>query len=106
MSGPREVPFESLIGRRVCDANGESIGRIEDICAGDVGGELAVRFFLVGPFGAASRLLATNVLLRVLRLLGISTDDASYIVPWEAMDLSDPEHPRAHRVKAELERRD
>ena len=101
-----ECRAELLVGRRVVDANGERVGRIEEIVTEYVDDEYVVREFHVGAFAVFER-LANGMLSRgLLRLLGGHRAYAGYVVPWELMDLSDPEHPRVTVAKAELHRMD
>jgi len=98
----RECRVELLIGRSVTDANGEVVGRLEEIVADYVDDEYVVREFHVGAYAALER-LGTGMLGRsLLRLIGGDRIYTGYIVPWRQMDLSDPEHPRVTVVKADL----
>ena len=99
----RELLAEQLLGRRVRDANDEVVGHIVDMCAGDEGGDLVVRYYLVGPRWGAGRLSLSNVGTRVLSLLRIPLVGRSYEVPWQDMDLSDPERPRVRKQKSDLQ---
>ena len=100
----RECRVELLIGRRVVDANGEVVGRLEEIIADYVDDEYVVREFHVGAYAALER-LGNGMLGRgLLRLIGGDRIYTGYIVPWRHMDLSDPEHPRVTVAKAELSR--
>lgn len=100
----RECRAELLIGRRVVDANGEAVGRLEEIVADYVDDEYVVREFHVGAYAALER-LGTGMFGRgLLRLIGGDRIYTGYIVPWRHMDLSDPEHPRVTVAKAELSR--
>lgn len=106
MSDARERRVELLLGRTVCDVEGETVGRLEDICADTAGSEVVVREFVVGPFGAAARLRLGNVLPSVLGLVGLGGNGRHYRVPWQLMDLSDADHPRVRCRRGELESRD
>ena len=78
MSG-REIELGALVGRKVRDAEGRVLGRVKELVAEislDEGSEYVVREFRVG----------------------------SYSVPWELMDLSDPERPRVRVVSSEIGR--
>jgi sporulation protein YlmC with PRC-barrel domain len=100
----RECRVELLIGRRVADANGEVVGRLEEIVADYVDDEYVVREFHVGAYAALER-LGTGMLGRsLLRLIGGDRIYTGYIVPWRQMDLSDPEHPRVMVARADLPR--
>ena len=99
-----ECRVELLIGRRVADASGEVVGRLEEIVADYIDGEYVVREFHVGAYAALER-LGTGMLGRgLLRLIGGDRIYTGYIVPWRHMDLSDPERPRVTVAKAELPR--
>lgn len=99
-----ECRAELLIGRRVVDANGEVVGRLEEIIADYVDEEYVVREFHVGAYAAFER-LGTGMFGRsLLRLIGGDRIYRGYAVPWRQMDLSEPEHPRVTVPKAELPR--
>jgi sporulation protein YlmC with PRC-barrel domain len=104
VSPERERRVELLLGRRVVDPDGASVGRIEDIIADFVGGgdECVVRAYLVGRHGLAERLGGGRLVRALVRLLGGGRGFEGCMVPWEAMDLSDPERPRCTVRRAEL----
>jgi hypothetical protein len=99
---PREVRLELLIGRRVLDADGEPIGRIEEVCAEPEGADYVVREFHVGRLAALERLLGGSFLRAIARTLTSDRIWRGYAVDWRDMDLGDPEHPRVRRRRAEL----
>ena len=101
-AGDPELLAEQLLGRQVLDASDEVLGHIVDMCAGDEGGDLVVCCYLVGPRWAAGRLSLSNLGTRVLSLLRIPLGARSYEVPWQDMDLSDPERPRVRKQKSAL----
>lgn len=99
-----ECRAELLIGRRVMDANGQVVGRLEEIVADYVDEEYVVREFHVGAYAALER-LGTGMLGRgLLRLIGGDRIYTGYAVAWRYMDLTDPEHPRVTVAKADLPR--
>jgi sporulation protein YlmC with PRC-barrel domain len=100
----REVPLELLLGRVVIDADGTSLGRLEEVTAEYEGDALVVRAFLVGRYAIATRLGAGALGHALVRLLGGGRTFHALFVPWHAMDLSDPLHPRCTMRKAEVER--
>jgi sporulation protein YlmC with PRC-barrel domain len=100
----RECRAELLIGRRVVDANGEVVGRLEEIVADYVDDEYVVREFHVGALAAFERLGTGKLRRSLLRLIGGDRIYKGYAVPWRQMDLTDPEHPRVTVAKAELPR--
>ena len=108
-----ECRVELLIGRRVVDAAGDVVGRLEEIVADYGGGEYLVREFHVGAFAAPAGALAAPARLgggllgnALLRLLGGHRLYRGYVVPWHLMDLTDPDHPRVTVAKETLRRID
>jgi sporulation protein YlmC with PRC-barrel domain len=81
MAAARTVSLELLIGKKVVDADGQPVGRLEEVRARWQGGACLVQEYHLGPAALAERLMAPHR-RRPLR------------VPWEQMDLSDPDHPR------------
>lgn len=101
-----ECRLELLIGCCVVDAAGERVGRIEEVVADFRDGEYLVREFHLGAFAVLERLAGGRLGRGLLRLIGGNRLYDGYIVPWQLMDLSDPEHPRATVAKDELPRID
>ena len=102
----REVRLERLLGRKVVDAAGEVIGRLEEVIA-EVrvharGSDHVVREFHVGKYAMLERLGAGRLGRELARLLGARHE--GYVVPWAEMDLGDPERPRVRVKKGELKR--
>jgi sporulation protein YlmC with PRC-barrel domain len=91
----REIRITELIGRRVRDPQGRSIGRIEElVCEIELrpgGRDYVVREIHVGAAGFLESLAGTAFARSVLRTAGRVT---GYRIPWEAMDLSDSTRPR------------
>ena len=82
------VRLQSLVGRRVYDADGKVVGRLEEVRAEMQGEELVVTEYQCGPAALLSRLG-----IRAMRLLGLGHREPKRI-PWDRLDLSDPEKPR------------
>jgi hypothetical protein len=101
-----ECRVELLIGCRVVDAQGDVVGRLEEILADYVDDEYLVREFHVGAFAAFERIGGGMLGRGLLRLLGGNRIYDGYVVPWQLMDLSDPDHPRVNAAKGTLERID
>jgi sporulation protein YlmC with PRC-barrel domain len=98
-----EVRLEDLLGRRVLDRGGRRLGRLEEVHAEREDGEWIVREYVLGVGGLVERLAAGEL---VASLLGrFAPEPARHVVPWDALDLSDPERPRLTRTLAELRRR-
>ena len=95
-----EVQLHHLIGARVRDARGESVGRIEELCVERRDNDAYVTEFLVGEYGMLER-LAGDVLTRALLRLLPSVHRGRRIA-WELLDLDDPRHPRVRVTKDAL----
>jgi len=90
-----EVKLELLLGSRVVDVNGERVGHIEEVLADRDGDELLVTHYLVGRYGLFERLSLFHVGVGLLRYLGgRAMSKHPHRIPWEKLDLSDPEKPR------------
>ena len=93
---PGEVHLDLLVGRRVRDTEGRAAGRIEEVLAERVDLECVVREYHLGPHALLERLSMGALRLFKGRHHGMR------VVPWDAMDLSDAEHPRLTRRLEEL----
>lgn len=90
-----DVRLELLLNRRVVDANGVKVGRIEEVLAERHGDELLVSQYLVGIDGLFRSLSIRHFGAGVLRFLGARASSTKpHRIPWDKLDLSDPEHPR------------
>jgi hypothetical protein len=101
---PQEVHLELLLSKRVRDVHDQPVGRIEEVHTVQQGHEVVVLEYVLGPFGLLERLSAWLLQLSIWRLLGGSRQWMGYKVPWDKMDLSDPERPRLRCAKGALER--
>jgi hypothetical protein len=94
----REVSLSELVGRRVKDAAGRSIGRIEELRAEielhDGGNDYVVVEFHVGAYGALEALAGGGFGRHLLRRVGGAVGYERHCIPWDRMDLRDPERPR------------
>jgi sporulation protein YlmC with PRC-barrel domain len=89
----REVHVEHLLGKRVFALNGRSIGRLEEIHAAVEGVSVVVTEFWVGSYAVLERLSALSIGRPILRFLGVRKRAGGYRIPWDKLDLSDPERP-------------
>jgi len=80
----RQVRVQDLIGRAVRDVDGNVVGRIQEIRAHWRGDDCFIDEFELG--GRA-----------LLERLGIGGKREPRKVPWQEMDLSDPQKPRLRR---------
>jgi hypothetical protein len=86
----RKIHFELLLGRLVRDPAGARIGRIFSAHADLDGDDYVVREFLLGPGSLLAR-------------FGIPIHRWEPVrVPWDLLDISDPETPRLRCSVAEL----
>ena len=99
----REIHLELLLGKQVVDSTGAPVGRIEEIYSERQGDETVVREYLVGGAGLLERLSAWTIGMAMLRLLGARQLDYGYRIPWNKLDLTDPEQPRLSCTVGELE---
>ncbi len=76
----RKIHLELLLGRLVRDPDGARVGRIFSVHAELEGGECIVREYALGAAALLDR-------------LGISRKKP-LCVPWDLLDVSDPERPR------------
>lgn len=99
----REINAELLLGRRVLAPDGRSAGRIEEIVAEPQGSVLAVREYHLGSYALMERLAATPFGRAMLDFFNGSGIGQGYRVPWDKLDLTDPEKPRLLCALADLE---
>jgi sporulation protein YlmC with PRC-barrel domain len=99
----RELRLELLLGRRVLDCNGEAIGRIEEVRAGQQGDEWVIQEYLVGSTALLERLSAWRIGVGMLKLLGARKLHGGYRIPWNQLDLSDQSCPRLRCTRSELD---
>jgi len=99
----RRVHVELLMGRRVVDASGKSVGHIAEILAApDDSGNLVVREYLLRRHRLLDSFNVPGVAGGLVRLLGGHSAHAGVKVPWDQMDLSDPRHPKTRGAVDEL----
>src|SRR3954469_22125775 len=89
-----EIHLECLLGKRVLDVNGQSVGRIEEMRAELDGGDYYVQEYLLGPYALLERLSLWVKSRSWLRRLQTHTHDSAYRIPWDQLNLRDPEQPR------------
>jgi len=87
-----EVNLELLLGRKVLQTDGKNAGRLHEIVAEQRGDEWVITEYHIGPTALLSRLSAFHLAAPLFRLLG-ADKDAGRRVPWDKLDLSDPDRP-------------
>jgi len=101
--GNLEINVEHLVGRRVRDAQGEKVGRIEEVIAEIHGTDWVVVEVHLGRGALLERLVAISTLVPIIGRLG-KRSRKRYSMAWSQLDLSDPERPRALVRPTVLER--
>ena len=99
-----EAHVEHLLGRRVVDIDGRSVGRLEELRAEIVDGDLAVTEFHIGAGALLERIGAFVKQLPFFRYIPFSR--RMYRVRWPDFDLSDPLRPRVRVKREDLEHAD
>jgi sporulation protein YlmC with PRC-barrel domain len=97
-----EINAELLIGRKVRDVDGETVGRIEEFKVERDIRSLVLDSYLVGSSALIERLSAWTLVRPIARALHGHRFYSLYRVPWQEMDLSDPRHPRLRIAKRDL----
>ncbi len=93
----RKIHLEQLEGRQVVDSAGKKVGRIEEVHARRQGEEYLIEEYVLGQEGFLERLSVVRSFFGVRKKKGKH-------VPWQQMDLSDPQHPKLRCTREELER--
>lgn len=88
-----EIHLECLVGRRVVDTSGQTIGHIEEIQVERHGDEWAVQAYLLGPYALLERLWPGSLASAIRRVLGLRRPRSVFALPWNKLDLSDPRRP-------------
>jgi sporulation protein YlmC with PRC-barrel domain len=97
-----EINVELLIGKDVRDVHGEKVGRIEEFKVERGDESLVLDSYLVGSSALIERLSAWTLVRPIARALHGGRFYSLYQVPWQDMDLSDPQHPRLRIAKRDL----
>jgi hypothetical protein len=88
-----EVRLEDLLGKTVRNAYGRPIARIEEAWVEPAGEDYLITKFFLGPLELWPRFLAFIGDLPTLRALGLGSQRKLRPIPWQWIDLSDPERP-------------
>jgi hypothetical protein len=93
----RTLSLSALLGRRVRDARGKPIGRIEELNAEIVlhahGNAYVVTSVSVGRFGPFDAIAAGTFVQHLVRRLVRATGYRRFEIPWDRLDLTDPRRP-------------
>jgi len=96
----RKVSLERLVGRLVRDPDGRRAGRILEVEAEIEGDDCLVREYRLGAAALLQRLG-----ISAGRLVGLPFRHEPLRVPWDQLDLGDPERPRLRCTVEELRAR-
>ena len=88
-----DIEIQLLVGTKVHDVDGKSVGRIEEIRVVRHEKALLVEAYLIGVSGLIDRLSARTLVRPIRRLLSSRHIYSVYEVPWQEIDLSDPKRP-------------
>jgi len=97
-----EINVELLLGIKVRDVDGKNVGRIEELRVERDEKSCLVEAYLIGASALIERLSAWTLVRPITRFLNSRNLYSIYRVPWQEMDLSDPEHPRLRIAKRDL----
>jgi sporulation protein YlmC with PRC-barrel domain len=95
--------LERLLGKQVHDSSGKRLGRLEEIHAEAHGDELWIHEYIVGAYGLLERFAAVPFRLGVIPFAGPKKFGRTYKIPWDKMDLADPNQPRTTCPKRKIE---
>ena len=94
----QHLNLELLVGRQTRDVDGKLAGRIMEVRGHRDGGDFVITTF---ELGAAALLDRLGIYAR--HLFGFGRHQP-LLVPWQQMDLTDPDHPRLRVRREELQR--
>jgi sporulation protein YlmC with PRC-barrel domain len=100
MDDPAEVHVERLLGRRVRDAEGKKIGRLEEFRVEVIDGEACITEFHIGGGAVVERIAAFAAQLPFITLLPFARYE--YRLSWRDVDLSDQRRPMVRLRRGEL----
>jgi sporulation protein YlmC with PRC-barrel domain len=102
----REIRLGDVVGRKVYDADGRSIGRVEEMLAEielhERGNDYVVVEVHVGAYGALEALAGSVFARHLLRKFGRLVRHHQHRIPWALMDFSEPLTPRVRCRQSEL----
>ena len=85
----KQVRLQDIVGKRVVDSDGRIAGRLEEVFAEVKGDQCRVVEYRLGANAALARLG-----ISARRLTGLAGDSKLLRIPWDALDISDPENLR------------
>jgi sporulation protein YlmC with PRC-barrel domain len=99
----REIQLRDILGASVVDAEGEHLGRLEEIECERGDERCPINFYIVEHRGLRDRISSWALTSSMQKKLSEKRKDRPYRIPWNQMDLSDPQNPRVLVPKELLE---
>jgi sporulation protein YlmC with PRC-barrel domain len=100
------VPVSRLLGRTVRDPDGRDVGEIEELRAEieqhPHGNDYVVTAVEVGRHRMLDMVVSGWFVPALAKRWRERANYRRYVIPWEWLDLHDPEHPRVLRPMSEL----
>ena len=93
-----------MLGKKVIDADGKYAGRLEEIEAERGDDVCLVKNYLVEHRGILDRIQTWALAAPMQKAIPVREKSRPYRVPWDKMDLTDPEHPRIIVPQSDLTR--
>lgn len=91
----QEVRLDLLMSKPVRDKGGKKVGHIQEIHLRKAGDEWVVHEYIIGASGLFERLSIANLMASLLRRLGADSHTLrARKIPWNALDISDPDNLR------------
>lgn len=100
----RELRLFEILGRKVVDFEGKYAGRIEEIEAERGDDVSLIKSYLVVHRGLLDRIQTWTLAGSIRKSIPVREKSTPYRVPWDQMDMSDPDHPRILVPQSELSR--
>jgi sporulation protein YlmC with PRC-barrel domain len=93
-----------ILGKRVVDANGKHIGRLEEIECERGETNCPIDAYIVEHRALLDRVSSWALTSSLQQKLSKNVAHRPYRIKWDQMDMSDPSRPRALLPEDELER--
>jgi sporulation protein YlmC with PRC-barrel domain len=100
----QRIQLIEILGRRVIDSDGETIGHLGEIEAEQGSESCLIQAYLVEHRLLLDRLGTWTLTSSTQKARSRRSKSKPFRVPWDQMDLSDPRHPKTLVPKSELHR--
>jgi sporulation protein YlmC with PRC-barrel domain len=100
----RELRLFEILDRKVVDSEGKYAGRVEEIEAERGDDVSLIKSYLVVHRGLLDRIQTWALAGSIRKSIPVREKSTPYRVPWDQMDMSDPDHPRILVPQSELSR--